>query len=126
MIVTREGGESESDRRREVTRVVVRDDGGEGAPNDRHMEFRIHGSLSRADILATLTEQGISCAKAEAIADKLESKRRQSLRVPMAPFPPMPPLPPIPPATAWIAQDGNATADAPVAPAVSSSALAHR
>src|SRR3546814_17631038 len=110
MIVTREGGESESDRRREVTRVVVRDDGGEGAPNDRHMEFRIPGSLSRADILATLTEQGISGAQAEAIADKLEAKRRQSLRVAMAPLPPMPPIPPMPPEAAWIAKDGKAMA----------------
>src|SRR3546814_6274634 len=110
MIVTREGGESESDRRREVTRVVVRDDGGEGAPNERHMEFRIPGSLSRADILATLTEHGISGAQAEAIADKLEAKRRQSLRVAMAPLPPMPPIPPMPPEAAWIAKDGKAMA----------------
>lgn len=77
---------------RQVTRVVVRDGSDEGrASSEGHVEFRVPGSLSRTDILATLNEQGISGAQAEAIADKLEARRRETFRVAVAPLPPVPP-----------------------------------
>lgn len=113
MIFTSEDdGEAPKDgaERREVTRVVVRHAGdGEGeAPEARRFEFRMPGGLSRDDILATLKEQGISGARAEAIADKLEAKRRHSFHTALAPLPPMPPVPPVPPI--WSAADGKAMA----------------
>ncbi len=96
-------------KKREVHRIVIRRDG-EGdskapavafAPADgkdkmRRIEIRTPGSLSRDDVLATLKEQGISGKRAEAIADKLEAKRKERIRTVMAPMPPMPPMPPIP------------------------------
>lgn len=105
-----EGGKADG-QRREVTRVVVRDGAeGEGkGPDARRFEFHVPGGLSRGDILATLREQGVTGSQADAIADKLEAKRRESFRTAMAPMPPMPPMPPLPPAT-WTAVDGKAMA----------------
>lgn len=120
MIFTSEGdgedGKADG-RRREVTRVVVREgEGGEdGTPGARRFEFRVPGGLSRDDILSTLKEQGVTGARAEAIADQLEAKRRKSFRTAMAPLPPMPPMPPIPPA-AWTSADGKAMAFAHCGP----------
>ena len=104
-------------RRREVTRVLVREgEGGEaGATGARRFEFRVPGGLSRDDILSTLKEQGVTGAQADAIADKLEAKRRASFRTAMAPLPPMPPIPPMPPA-AWTSADGKAMAFAHCGP----------
>lgn len=83
-------------KRREVTRIVIRRDGEDGAkaPTARRVEFRMPGSLSRDDILSTLKEQGITGAQADAIADKLEAKRKDGFRTALAPMPPMPPIPP--------------------------------
>lgn len=93
-------------KKREVRRIVIRRDGdGEGkaptvmfAPADgkdklRRIDVRMPGSLSRDDVLATLKEQGITGKQADAIADKLEAKRKERLRTVLAPMPPMPPMP---------------------------------
>ena len=106
-------------KKREVHRIVIRRSGeGEGkaptvmfAPADgkdkmRRIEIRSHGGLSRDDVIATLKEQGVTGKRAEAIADKLEAKRRERLRTAMAPMPPMPPIPPMP-HRAWT-MDGKA------------------
>jgi len=95
-------------KKREVHRIVIRRDGeGEGngdgkapAAMDgkdklRRIEIRSPGGLSRDDVIATLKEQGITGKRAEAIADKLEAKRKERIRTVMAPMPPMPPLPPM-------------------------------
>lgn len=98
-----DGDAAEKDgKEREVHRIVIRQDGdGEGksavmlAPADgkyKRVEIRTPGSLSRDDVLATLKEQGIGGAQAEAIADKLEAKRKERIRTVMAPMPPMPPM----------------------------------
>ena len=112
-------------KKREVHRIVIRERGdGDGAgnvhvfapdgsaPKARRFELRMPGALSRDDILATLKEQGVTGAQAEAIADKLEAKRKESFRTALAPMPPMPPMPPmapLPPA-AWSSFDGKAMA----------------
>ena len=96
-------------KKREVHRIVIRREGdGEGqapavmfAPADgkdklRRIEIRSPGGLSRDDVIATLKEQGITEKRAEAIADKLEAKRKERIRTVMAPMPPMPPMPVIP------------------------------
>lgn len=93
-------------KKREVHRIVIRRDGdGAGkaptvmfAPADgkdklRRIDVRMPGSLSRDDVLATLKEQGITGQQADAIADKLEAKRKERLRTVLAPTPPMPPIP---------------------------------
>jgi len=93
-------------KKREVRRIVIRrDGGGDGkaptvmfAPADakdklRRIDVRMPGSLSRDDVLATLKEQGITGQQAEAIADKLEAKRKESFRTVLAPMPPIPPTP---------------------------------
>ncbi|SBV33808.1 Peptidase M56, BlaR1 [uncultured Sphingopyxis sp.] len=99
-VTTGEGG-----TQREVHRIVIREDGEkapaamsariDGKDEARRIEIRTPGSLSRDDVLATLKEQGISGKRAEAIADRLEAKRKERIRTVMAPLPPMPPLPPI-------------------------------
>lgn len=96
-------------KKREVHRIVIRRDGqGDGkaptvmfAPADskdklRHIDVRMPGSLSRDDVLATLKEQGITGKQADAIADKLEAKRKERIRTVLAPMPPMPPIPAMP------------------------------
>ena len=88
-------------KKREVHRIVIRRDGdGAGkaptvmfAPADgkdklRRIDVRMPGSLSRDDVLATLKEQGVTGKRAEAIADKLEAKRKERLRTVLAPMPP--------------------------------------
>lgn len=104
---------------REVRRIVIRhghDQDGRtaDAPADqpkkaRRFEIHVPGGLSREDVLATLKEQGITGARADAIADKLEAKRKERLRVALAPVPPMPPVPAMPaiPPMSWSA-DGKA------------------
>lgn len=95
-------------KKREVHRIVIRHDkDGDGkapavafAPADgkdkmRRIEIRSPGGLSRDDVIATLKEQGIIGKRAEAIADKLEAKRKERIRTVMAPMPPMPPMPPM-------------------------------
>ncbi|PKP86457.1 MAG: peptidase M56, BlaR1 [Alphaproteobacteria bacterium HGW-Alphaproteobacteria-17] len=107
-------------KKREVHRIVIRRDGqGDGkaptvmfAPADskdklRHIDVRLPGSLSRDDVLATLKEQGVTGKRAEAIADKLEAKRKERMRTVLAPMPPMPPIPPMPHG-AWKTPDGKA------------------
>lgn len=129
MIVTTHGdGESETvttsadGTRREVNRVVVRqiaDGDGKaarvalapGTGEGRRFELHLPGNLSREDILATLKEQGISGARAEAIADKLEAKRTERFRTALAPMPPLPPMPPMGEG-AWRSKDGKAMATA--------------
>jgi beta-lactamase regulating signal transducer with metallopeptidase domain len=104
---------SEDGTRREVRRVVIRessDSDGEGkAPAVRHLEFAMPGGLSRDDILATLKEQGVTGGRADAIADKLEAKRRARFRTALAPLPPMPPVPPMP-AAGWAPVKGRTMA----------------
>ena len=93
-------------KKREVHRIVVRNgdvQDGEGnvltfAPGDaraKRIELRMPGALSRDDILATLKEQGVTGTRAEAIADRLEAKRKQQFA--FAPLPPLPPMPPMAP-----------------------------
>lgn len=96
-------------KKREVHRIVIRRDGdgdskapavmfapADGKDKMRRIEIRAPGSLSRDDVLATLKEQGITGKQADAIADKLEAKRKERIRTVMAPMPPMPPMPVIP------------------------------
>ena len=103
-----DGATDDGKKKREVHRIVIRRDG-EGdskaptvmfAPADgkdkmRRIEIRSPGGLSRDDVIATLKEQGITGKRAEAIADKLEAKRKERIRTVMAPIPPMPPMPPM-------------------------------
>lgn len=105
--VTESSTTSKDGKKREVHRIVIRRDGeGDGhvstvtmapvddkAPKPRRFEIRTPGDLSRDDVLATLKEQGISGKQAEAIADKLEAKRKERIRTVLAPMPPMPPMP---------------------------------
>jgi len=98
---------SDDGKKREMHRIVIRRDGeGDGhaatitmapvdgkAPKPRRFEIRTPGDLSRDDVLATLKEQGIGGKQAEAIADKLEAKRKERIRTVLAPMPPMPPIP---------------------------------
>lgn len=111
-------------KKREVHRIVIRRDGeGDGktptvlfAPADgktpkvQRIELRGAGSLSRDDVLATLKEQGVTGQRADAIADKLEAKRRERVRTVLAPMPPMPAMPPMPPIPhgAWAPMHGQA------------------
>lgn len=92
-------------KKREVHRIVIRRDGDDdskapavmdGKDKMRRIEIRSPGGLSRDDVIATLKEQGITGKRAEAIADKLEAKRKERIRTVMAPMPPMPPIPPMP------------------------------
>lgn len=85
--------------KRVVSHHVIRHDeahrdGAAAKGRTETVEFRLPGSLSRDEILATLKEQGISGHKAEKIADKLAAhgKRRFSYTIP--PAPPIPPMPP--------------------------------
>lgn len=98
---------SEDGKTREVHRTVIRhgdDSDGKAAdasaapkPSAHRIEFRMPGNLTRDDVLATLEEQGITGARAEAIADRLEDRRKARIRTAFAPMPPTPPMPPIPP-----------------------------
>src|SRR3546814_14117173 len=83
-----------------------------GKDKTRIIEFRAPGELSRDDVLATLREQGITGKRAEAIADKLEAKRKERLRTALAPMPPMPPMAPV----AWDPSHGPAMAVARCGP----------
>lgn len=109
MVFTEHSDDAATDdgkKKREVHRIVIRRDG-EGkapavmvAPADgkdkmRRIEIRSPGGLSRDDVIATLKEQGITGKRAEAIADKLEAKRKERIRTVMAPMPPIPPMPPM-------------------------------
>jgi len=67
----------------------------DGKDKMRRIEIRSPGGLSRDDVIATLKEQGITGKRAEAIADKLEAKRKERIRTVMAPMPPIPPMPPM-------------------------------
>lgn len=120
IFTSEEDGEGAADaadgkKTREVHRIVIRNGevrDGEGnvtvfAPGDakaKRFELRMPGSLSRDDILSTLKEQGITGAQADAIADKLEAKRKQQFA--LAPMPPLPPVPPLGPG-AWQSFDGK-------------------
>lgn len=107
MVFTEHRDDSATDdgkKKREVHRIVIRRDGeGEGKARAmmdgkdkmRRIEIRSPGGLSRDDVIATLKEQGITGKRAEAIADKLEAKRKERIRTVMAPLPPMPPIPPM-------------------------------
>ena len=105
--------DADGQKKREIHRIVIRRDGtheegGEGkapkamlAPADgkdrmRRIEFRSPVTLSRDDVIATLKEQGVTGKRAEAIADRLEAKRKERIRTVMAPMPPMPPMPAMP------------------------------
>ncbi|WP_447751596.1 M56 family metallopeptidase [Sphingopyxis fribergensis] len=121
--VTETSSTSADGKTREVHRIVIRrDSDSDGkaktvvfapvdgkAPKARHFEFRTAGSLSRDDVLATLKEQGITGKQADAIADKLEAKRKERIRTALAPMPPMPPMPPVAP-TAWAPTHGHSAA----------------
>ena len=122
MVFTEHGDEDatgDAAKKREVHRIIIRRDGDgddkapavmlapvDGKERVRRFEIRTPGSLSRDDVLATLKEQGITGQQAEAIADKLEAKRKERIRTVMAPMPPMPPMPPLP-HRAWT-MDGKA------------------
>ena len=109
MVFTEHGDEDatgDAAKKREVHRIIIRRDGDgddkapavmlapvDGKERVRRFEIRTPGSLSRDDVLATLKEQGITGQQAEAIADKLEAKRKERIRTVMAPMPPMPPCP---------------------------------
>lgn len=107
-------------KKREVHRIVIRRDGegagkaptvmfalADGKDKLRRIDVRMPGSLSRDDVLATLKEQGVTGKRAEAIADKLEAKRKERFRTVLAPMPPIPPMPPMPHG-AWSSVHGQA------------------
>jgi beta-lactamase regulating signal transducer with metallopeptidase domain len=97
---------SKDGKTREVHRTVIRrSDNSDGKAADAsaahkkrayRVEYRMPGNLTRDDVLATLEEQGIIGARAEAIADRLEDRRKDRIRTAFAPMPPIPPLPPMP------------------------------
>ena len=105
MVFTEHSDDAATDdgkKKREVHRIVIRrDEDGEGKAladgkdKMRRIEIRSPGGLSRDDVIATLKEQGIAGKRAEAIADKLEAKRKERIRTVMAPMHPMPPMPPM-------------------------------
>ncbi|KTE18125.1 M56 family metallopeptidase [Sphingopyxis sp. H080] len=105
MVFTEHSDDAATDdgkKKREVHRIVIRRDGdsegkalAEGKDKMRRIEIRSPGGLSRDDVIATLKEQGIAGKRAEAIADKLEAKRKERIRTVMAPMHPMPPIPPM-------------------------------
>ncbi|MCW0198952.1 M56 family metallopeptidase [Sphingopyxis sp.] len=104
-------GAASDGKKREVHRVVIRErsETSDGtAPSARRVEFSMPGSLSREDVIATLKEQGVTGAQADAIADRLEAKRKARFTTAFA-LPPMPPMPPMP-AGNWTASDGRALA----------------
>lgn len=91
-----EGDGADSKKPKRVVSHVIRHgeehrDGAAPKGRTETVEFRMPGSLSRDEILATLKEQGITGHKAEKIADELaeRGKRRFSYTIP--PAPPMPP-----------------------------------
>ncbi|MGN7932480.1 M56 family metallopeptidase [Sphingopyxis sp. 22461] len=105
MVFTEHSDDAATDdgkKKREVHRIVIRRDGdsegkalADGKDKMRRIEIRSPGGLSRDDVIATLKEQGIAGKRAEAIADKLEAKRKERIRTVMAPMHPMPPMPPM-------------------------------
>ena len=105
MVFTEHSDDAATDdgkKKREAHRIVIRRDGeGEGKAlvdgkdKMRRIEIRSPSGLSRDDVIATLKEQGITGKRAEAIADKLEAKRKERIRTVMAPMHPMPPIPPM-------------------------------
>ncbi|MGQ2932939.1 MAG: M56 family metallopeptidase [Sphingopyxis sp.] len=105
MVFTEHSDDAATDdgkKKREVHRIVIRRDGdsegkalADGKDKMRRIEIRSPGGLSRDDVIATLKEQGITGKRAEAIADKLEAKRKERIRTVMAPMHPMPPIPPM-------------------------------
>ncbi|MDR7058936.1 MULTISPECIES: M56 family metallopeptidase [unclassified Sphingopyxis] len=105
MVFTEHSDDAATDdgkKKREVHRIVIRRDGdsegkalADGKDKMRRIEIRSPGGLSRDDVIATLKEQGITGKRAEAIADKLEAKRKERIRTVMAPMHPMPPMPPM-------------------------------
>ncbi|MGQ2977377.1 MAG: M56 family metallopeptidase [Sphingopyxis sp.] len=105
MVFTEHSDDAATDdgkKKREVHRIVIRRDGdsegkalADGKDKMRRIEIRSPGGLSRDDVIATLKEQGIAGKRAEAIADKLEAKRKERIRTVMAPMHPMPPIPPM-------------------------------
>ncbi|HMN52899.1 MAG TPA: M56 family metallopeptidase [Sphingopyxis sp.] len=104
-------GAASDGKKREVHRVVIRErsETSDGtAPSARRVEFSMPGSLSREDVIATLKEQGVTGAQADAIADRLEAKRKARFTTAFA-LPPMPPMPPMP-ASSWAASDGRTLA----------------
>ncbi|WP_411339258.1 M56 family metallopeptidase [Sphingopyxis sp. J-6] len=114
--VTEQVWTSDDGSKREVRRITIREGGDDsgstgdrGATGVRHLEFAMPGGLSRDDVIATLREQGITGTRAEAIADKLEAKRKARFRTALAPLPPMPPMPPMP-AAGWAPVRGQAMA----------------
>lgn len=94
--------------RREVIRTVERTDDHDTASAPRHVDVRVPGNLSRAEILATLKEQGVTGERANAIADRLEAKHKERFRVAIPPIPPVPPVR----ASAWDGGDGKVAATA--------------
>ncbi|MBR2175253.1 M56 family metallopeptidase [Sphingopyxis sp.] len=105
MVFTEHSDDAATDdgkKKREAHRIVIRRDGegegkalADGKDKMRRIEIRSPGGLSRDDVIATLKEQGITGKRAEAIADKLEAKRKERIRTVMAPMHPMPPIPPM-------------------------------
>ncbi|MDK2761819.1 MAG: M56 family metallopeptidase [Sphingopyxis sp.] len=103
-----DGSASKTSKTRDVHRLLVRRDGAEAAiaarpapaapdARPRSIEIRTSGGLSRGDVLAALKEQGITGSRANAIADRLEAKRSERMRLALAPMPPMAPVAPTPP-----------------------------
>ena len=105
MVFTEHSDDAATDdgkKKREAHRIVIRRDGegegkalADGKDKMRRIEIRSPSGLSRDDVIATLKEQGITGKRAEAIADKLEAKRKERIRTVMAPMHPMPPIPPM-------------------------------
>lgn len=79
---------------RQLTRTVVRTevDDDDTAPAKRQVDIRVPGNLSRAEILATLREQGVTGDRANMIADRLDAKHKERFRVVIPPVPPVPPV----------------------------------
>lgn len=101
---------AKGETRREVTHTVVRTDtsseSGEKWPAAGTRDIRLSGHRSRDEILAALKERGLSDKQADAVAVRLEAKRKAAFYVAV---PPVPPVPPVAPA-AWAALDGKAAA----------------
>ena len=92
--------------RREMTRTVIRTDSDDAASTAKQVDVRVPGNLSRAEILATLKEQGVTGDRANRIADQLDAKHQARFRVAIPRIPPVPPVS----ASVWAAFDDKAIA----------------
>ncbi|WP_428630570.1 M56 family metallopeptidase [Sphingopyxis sp.] len=114
IVFRRDGhGEAEADAEAESkprTAVIIPADGGDRV---RHVQIRGSSRLWNDDAELRLKEESAARKWAEKTAEKLEAKRKERIRVVLAPMPPMPPMSPMRPMPstphgAWATVNGQA------------------